>query len=165
MLKIGSARIFPIVEICDFILRSNFLNFYILSPLLPLNLWLDFEKLMHFPFKTSSHFDCLNLTINGRGQVTQHMRSSIHNKNNNNSRESETITECRGLQFAFCPKVKPWQQIYRKTTEKSMENFGVPPPLLLSKISNYLKNRPAEVCHKRFGHLTFLILQSCLPSL
>ena len=77
--------IFPIVEICDFILRSNMVNFQILSPLLSFNLWLDFEKLMHLPFKTSSQIDCLKLTTAGRGRVTQHMRSCIHNKNNNNN--------------------------------------------------------------------------------
>ena len=47
-----TARAHPIFDICDFILRSNSLKFQILSPLLPLNLWLDFEKMMHCPFKT-----------------------------------------------------------------------------------------------------------------
>ena len=46
-----TARAHPIFDICDFILRSNSLKFQILSPLLPLNLWLDFEKMMHCPFK------------------------------------------------------------------------------------------------------------------
>ena len=45
-----TARAHPIFDICDFILRSNSLKFQILSPLLPLNLWLDFEKMMHCPF-------------------------------------------------------------------------------------------------------------------
>ena len=46
-----TARAHPIFDICDFILRSNSLKFQILSPLIPLNLWLDFEKMMHCPFK------------------------------------------------------------------------------------------------------------------
>ena len=48
-----TARAHPIFDICDFILRSNSLKFQILSPLIPLNLWLDFEKMMHCPFKAS----------------------------------------------------------------------------------------------------------------
>ena len=47
-----TARAHPIFDICDLILRSNFLKFQILSPLLPLNLWLNFENLTHCPFKS-----------------------------------------------------------------------------------------------------------------
>ena len=46
-----TARAHPIFDICDLILRSNLLKFQILSPLLPINLWLDFEKMTHCPFK------------------------------------------------------------------------------------------------------------------
>ena len=45
-----TARAHPIFDICDLILRSNFLKLQILSPLLPLNLWLNFENLTHCPF-------------------------------------------------------------------------------------------------------------------
>ena len=45
-----TARAHPIFDICDFILRSNSLKFQILSPLIPLNLWLDFENLMQWSF-------------------------------------------------------------------------------------------------------------------
>ena len=45
-----TARAHPIFDICDLTLRSNFLKFQILSPLLPLNLWLNFENLTHCPF-------------------------------------------------------------------------------------------------------------------
>ena len=48
-----TARAHPIFDICDLTLRSNFLKFQILSPLLPLNLWLNFENLTHCPFKSS----------------------------------------------------------------------------------------------------------------
>ena len=51
-----TARAHPIFDICDFILRSNSLKFQILSPLIPLNLWLDFEKMMHCPFKIILNF-------------------------------------------------------------------------------------------------------------
>ena len=54
-----TARAHPIFDICDFILRSNSLKFQILSPLIPLNLWLDFEKMMHCPFK-----ECTFQTLN-----------------------------------------------------------------------------------------------------
>ena len=50
-----TARAHPIFDICDLTLRSNFLKFQILSPLLPLNLWLNFENLTHCPFKCSIH--------------------------------------------------------------------------------------------------------------
>ena len=45
-----TARAHPIFDICDFILRSNFLKFQILSPLFPLNLWLNFENLTQHAF-------------------------------------------------------------------------------------------------------------------
>ena len=64
-----TARAHPIFDICDFILRSNSLKFQILSPLIPLNLWLDFEKMMHCPFNSSKVYNthmimflCLYLT-------------------------------------------------------------------------------------------------------
>ena len=46
-----TARAHPTFDICDLILRSNFLKFQIVGPLLPLNLWLNFENLTHCPFK------------------------------------------------------------------------------------------------------------------
>ena len=55
-----TARAHPIFDICDFILRSNSLKFQILSPLLPLNLWLDFEKMMHCPFNIIRYTNRLN---------------------------------------------------------------------------------------------------------
>ena len=60
-----TARAHPIFDICDFILRSNSLKFQILSPLIPLNLWLDFEKMMHCPFKHA----CKNVWIVQRGEM------------------------------------------------------------------------------------------------
>ena len=40
------------------------------------------------------YFDCVQLAISGRGHVTQHVReSTVHNQNENNSRESEKNTE------------------------------------------------------------------------
>ena len=67
-----TARAHPIFDICDLTLRSNFLKFQILSPLLPLNLWLNFENLTHFPLKgqfTKNHqgsCDLLHIHIEGK---------------------------------------------------------------------------------------------------
>ena len=46
-----TAQAHPIFDICDLILRSNSLKFQILSPLLPLNLLLNFENFTTCPFK------------------------------------------------------------------------------------------------------------------
>ena len=66
-----TARAHPIFDICDFILRSNSLKFQILSPLLPLNLWLDFEKMMHCPFKDPKGYPKKNYGLVIHFQGTQ----------------------------------------------------------------------------------------------
>ena len=48
-----TARAHPIFDICDLILRWNFLKLQILSPWLPWSLGLNFENLMNSPFNTS----------------------------------------------------------------------------------------------------------------
>ena len=59
-----TARAHPIFDICDLILRSNLLKFQILSPLLPINLWLDFEKMTHCPFNKG----CVTLPGGEKGE-------------------------------------------------------------------------------------------------
>ena len=54
-----TARAHPIFDICDLILRSNLLKFQILSPLLPINLWLDIGKNMTCPFNETFKTRCL----------------------------------------------------------------------------------------------------------